>query len=47
MVGQSVKILAPQKSLTDILGLKAEYGCPNITEESWETVQETRYLAFL
>ena len=38
-VGQFFKNPVSQKSLSDILGLQAEDGCPNIAEELWVTVQ--------
>ena len=41
-VGQSFKILASQKSLSDIVGLQTRDRCPNVAEETWVTVQAAR-----
>lgn len=41
-VGQSFKIPASQKSLSYILGLQAENGCPIVTEEPRVTTHTAR-----
>ena len=40
---QIFKFPASLKSLSDIMGLSAEDGCPNITKELWVTIQAAHY----
>lgn len=35
-IGQNCKVPASQKTLSDVLDMKAEYGCPIVAEESWK-----------